>query len=72
MSFYPLTFRAGDVESKIEIAVSVSSDLFYGCVWTLGGGPLERNVCQLYTRYCESSKSLEGDCGRDRVRRCRV
>ena len=29
----------------------------------LGGGPLERNVCYVYTQYCESSKSLEGDCG---------
>ena len=28
---------------------------------TLGGGLLERNVFQLYIRYCESSKSLEGD-----------
>ena len=28
------------------------------CEWTLGGGPLERNVCPLYIHYCESSKSL--------------
>ena len=26
----------------------------------------------LYTPYCESSKSLEGDCGMDRVPRCRL
>ena len=32
----------------------------------LGGGPLERNVCYLYTHYCKSSKSLKGDRGRDR------
>ena len=38
----------------------------------LGGGPLERNVCKLYTRYCESSKSLEGGCGMDRVPQCRL
>ena len=44
------------------------------CKGTLGGGPLERNVCLLYTRYCycESSKSLEGDCGMDRVSRFRL
>ena len=40
------------------------------CEGTLGGGPLVRNVCLLYTRYCESSKSLEGDCGMDKVPRC--
>ena len=34
---------------------------------TLGGDPLVRNV--LYTCYCESSKSLEGDCGMDKVPR---
>ena len=28
-----------------------------------------RNVCYLYTRYCESSKSLEGDCSMDKVPR---
>ena len=26
----------------------------------------------MYTRYCESSKSLEGDCGMDRVPQCRL
>ena len=26
---------------------------------------------ELYTRYCESSKSLECDCGMDSVQRCR-
>ena len=31
---------------------------------------LVRNVCYLYTCYCESSKSLEGDCGMDKVPRC--
>ena len=31
--------------------------------WTLGSGPLERNVRELYTHYCGSSKSLEGDHG---------
>ena len=31
-----------------------------------------KNVFQLYTHYGESSQSLEGDCGRDRVRRCRI
>ena len=36
----------------------------------LGGDPLERTVCELYTRYCEYSKSLEDDRGRDRVRQC--
>ena len=39
---------------------------------TLGGGPLERNVCKLYTRYCGSSKSLEVDCGIDGVPRSRL
>ena len=39
---------------------------------TNGGGPLVRNVCKLYTCYCESSKSLEGDCGMDKVPRCRL
>ena len=38
----------------------------------LGGDPLKRNVCLLYTCYCESSKYLEGDCGMDRVSRCRL
>ena len=38
------------------------------CEWALGGGPLVRNVCYLYTRYCESSKSLEVDCGMDKCR----
>ena len=42
------------------------------CEGTLGGGPLVRNVFQLYTCYCESSKSLEGDCGMDEVPRCRL
>ena len=31
-----------------------------------------RNVFELYTCYCESSKSLEGDCGMDKVPRCRL
>ena len=26
----------------------------------------------MYTRYYDSSKSLEGDCGMDRVPRCRL
>ena len=30
------------------------------------------NVCLLYTNYCESSKSLEGDRGMDRVQLCRL
>ena len=38
----------------------------------LGSGPLERNVFQLYTRYCESSKSLEGYCGMGRVPQCHL
>ena len=33
---------------------------------------LERNVYGLYTHYCESSISLEGDRGKDRVRLCRL
>ena len=32
--------------------------------------PLERNVCGLYTLYCESSISLEGGRSKDRVRLC--
>ena len=28
-------------------------------------------ISELYTCYCESSKSLEGDCGMDKVPRCR-
>ena len=35
------------------------------CEEMIGGGPLVWNVCELYTRYCEFSKSLEGDCGLD-------
>ena len=37
-----------------------------------GGDPLERNVCLLYIHYCESSKSLEGDRERDRVRHATI
>ena len=36
---------------------------------TLGGGPLGE-VRFLTVHYGKTSKSLEGDCGRDRVRRC--
>ena len=61
------------VEYKFEIAartlcLSVSLKYSREYEWTLGGGPLERNVYQLYTHSCESSKSLEGNRGRDRVR----
>ena len=35
---------------------------------TLGGGQLGNKICHLYTHYGESSESLEGDHGRDRVR----
>ena len=54
------------MERKFEIAVRTnglraSSDS-RECEGTLGVGPLERNVCLQYTCYCESSKSLEGDC----------
>ena len=42
------------------------------CEGMLGGGSLVRNVFYLYTCYCESSKSLEGDCGMDKVPRCRL
>ena len=35
----------------------------------LRGSPLEWNVFSLYKRYCESSISLEYDCGMDSVRR---
>ena len=34
---------------------------------TLGGGQLGNKICHLYTHYGESSESLEGDHGRDRV-----
>ena len=59
------------MERKFEITAgtvcsSVSFDL-YRCEWTLVGDLLERNVCYLYTHYCESSKSLEGDRSRNRV-----
>ena len=57
------------MERKFEIAtralcVRMSYD-FYSreCEGTLGGGPLVRNVCESY-------KSLEGDCGMDKVPRC--
>ena len=32
----------------------------------------EERLLTVYTRYCESSKSLEGDCGMDKVPRCRL
>ena len=38
----------------------------------LGSRPLERNFCELYTHYCESSKSPECDRGKDRVRQCHL
>ena len=34
--------------------------------------PIREEHLLLYTHYCESSKSLEGDHGRDRVRRYRL
>ena len=34
--------------------------------------PVREQRLQLYTCYCESSKSLEGDCGMDRVPLCRL
>ena len=64
------------MERKLEIATRVlclRGVLTYSreCEGTLGGGPLERNVCYLYTHYWESSKILEGDYVMDRVPRCR-
>ena len=38
----------------------------------LGGGPLGKNIWYLHTHYSESSESLEGDHGRDRVRQCHL
>ena len=32
----------------------------------------EERLLTVYTRYSESSKSLEGDCGMDKVTRCRL
>ena len=32
----------------------------------------EERLLTVHTLLCESSNSLEGDCGMDRVRRCRL
>ena len=39
-------------------------------MWMLGSGPFERSVCELYSCYCDSSKSMEGDHGKNRLPRC--
>ena len=77
MLFFPFE-PVKEVECKFVIAartlcLRVSSDIYSReCNGTLGIGLLERNICLLYTHYCETSKSLEGDCGMDRVPRCHL
>ena len=53
------------------LCLLVSFDNSRECEGTLGGGPLERKVCELYSGIV-SLLNLEVDCGRDRVRQCRL
>ena len=41
-------------------------------MWTLGGGPLERTVANCTHIIVSLLKAWKSDCGRDRVRRCRI
>ena len=52
------------VEGRRKFKIAAGMLYSRECEWTLGCGPLERNICYLYTHHCESSKSLEGDRGK--------